>query len=430
MTDFDTILNSLHDNGMLTDDQPEDDLIRIDTNRKFVVPKGFEKTVAYVGDVNSQIITFVCPRYADNHDLFLCDNKRLRWINSSSKLDGSSILDWELNPKNDSELLLKWKMPAEAFTQAGKLQISISIFDFAAGTNQVAFSWNTAALSDLEVGSSLDTVAWKIDQQAINSYIPAKDEILNINPETRIISAPRGYQNMICNYGDVDTTVVYFQTKRYIRGIDLLDEGTSFRLYWQLKTLQNVDDSVGKNDNENKKQLYAVALTDRDSEGLVNIIWKPNSILTANGLRTTGQLKIQLEIISDGKVWRTSPYEGLKIGDSPFAYEYGDLPGIEPETPAELAMYFLDGTAYDQEAMKKVVVPGLSQLRTFTSGSPTWIYRNELMMEVNKNGEYVGIKIGTDPNGEDVRRAPYVAYAPNTIIVFDGGNANGPKEEA
>jgi len=64
-------------------------------------------------------------------------------------------------------------------------------------------------LKELKIGISLDTVGYDIQSYGEN-YIPAKNEILIINTESRAIISPPGYNHIFCNYGDIGTSVVYF----------------------------------------------------------------------------------------------------------------------------------------------------------------------------------------------------------------------------
>jgi hypothetical protein len=100
---------------------------------------------------------------------------------------------------------MTWEVPAEACTQAGTLEISISIYDKSG--NQVVFSWNTAKYAGLTIGGSLESVGFEF---------PPKDEILVIDRDTKSIVAPAGYNNTICNYGEVGVTEVYFLVNRYL----------------------------------------------------------------------------------------------------------------------------------------------------------------------------------------------------------------------
>lgn len=410
-TDFDSLLNAIHDDAALSDN---DNHIAITANRRFEIPTGFEKVIAYEGDVNSQIITFKCPQKADGHDLSKCGYKRLRWANMASGNEGSSVLDYSIE---GSTLILKWAAPAEAFTKAGQIRFSISIFDIKDG--KTAYSWNTAECSELTVGASLETVGPR-GEESEKEYIPAKDEILIINAEKRTITAPVGYRHMICNYGDVNTSVVYFQIKRYIRGIDVLAEGTQINIHCRMGELLVSNNNAGE-ETRAEKALYAVDLDSRDGEGLVNIIWKPTDSITNNQIRHTGKFRIQVEIISGGKVWRTSVYDDLIIGEGDIAFNIGDLPVVDNEGN-KITGYLINGNG-DFTNLGVTSVAGLVALRQFTLYHPITLHRNELAVEYDNTGAYVGIKIGT-ANGQISTDAPYVTTNPSTTILIQGGNSN------
>lgn len=415
MAKFDSLLEQIHAGAIAAPIVSEsDEHIVIDQSRQFSIPNDYNTTIAYEGDVNSQIVTFACPITSEGHNLFDCQEKRLRWVNTASGNEGSSKLLVE--KINETTMSLSWQAPPEAFTKAGSLNISISIFDLHEG--KIAYSWNTPSFTRLSVGATLDSVGYKIGQEG-EEYIPSKSEILTINTESRSIVAPANYNEVFCNYGDVGTSVVYFQVKRYVRGIDLLDVGTVYNIYWKLSDMSNIESSLNE-DGTQTRNLYAVELDNRDSEGLVNIIWKPSRALTENTLNYYGKVVIQLEIISkDGKVWRTTAFRQLQIGASEFSPHVTNL----PEEQSNINAYIIDG-AITMEDKKVNTISGLVKLRSFTQKEPIFVNKNELVIENDDNGNYLSVRIGT-VNNQDARTAPCVAYTPSTIIMLDGGDASG-----
>ena len=413
MAKFDSLLQQIHIGStagpIVTE---ENEYITITKDRKFVLPKDFNTVIAYEGDINSQIITFECPIVSEGHDLSKCQEKRVRWKNMASGHEGSTKLK---ATELENTMLLSWEVPAEAFTKSGNLTVSISIFDYLDG--RVAFSWNTPTFTELRIGDTLDSVGYHIGQER-EDYLPPKNEILLINNETRKITAPTGYNNVFCNYGDVNTSVVFFQVKRYIRGIDLLDEGTIVNIYWKMKDLSNVDSSAADTGSQ-ERFLYTVELDDRDGEGLVNIVWRPSRRITENVVGYYGPITIQIELIStDGKVWRSGTYNELTIGQSEFSIGVSDLPGDD----SNINGYIIDGAVTLTDKTVNTVA-GVVKLRSYTENSPIFINKNELAIETDANGNYVGVKIGT-VSMQDARTAPYVALAPETTILLHGGDAN------
>ena len=92
MINFEETLNklkNLHNDDSLTD---EEGIIRVTKNRAFELPNNYNTTIAFEGDVNSQIIQFSCPKHVEGHDLSKCTYKKLLWINMGSNIEGESNL--------------------------------------------------------------------------------------------------------------------------------------------------------------------------------------------------------------------------------------------------------------------------------------------------------------------------------------------------
>jgi hypothetical protein len=85
--------------------------------------------------------------------------------------------------------------------------------------------------------------------------------------------------------------------------------------------------------------------------------------------------------------------------------------------------YIIDGAVTLTDKTVNTVA-GVVKLRSFTDDTPIFINKNELVIETDDNGNYLGVKIGTT-NMQDARTAPYVAYTPSTTILLHGGDASG-----
>ena len=194
MANFDELLANLHANALLEDDEKEKP-ITITSKRTFEIPKDYNTVLGYAGDVNSQVVTFTLPRYHDGHDLSLCANKKIKWKNLTSGIEGNTSLS-NLEVEENS-WTAAWEVPAEVMTHAGKLEIAISLYDIDNST--IAFAWNTAVYNGLSIGESFVEVGSYWD----GGKLPAKNEILVVNVDTRSIVMPKGYNTMVANYGDI-----------------------------------------------------------------------------------------------------------------------------------------------------------------------------------------------------------------------------------
>lgn len=317
MATFDELLDSLHssveDSGTT--------YIEITEKRQLVPTSDFDTIIAYEGDINSQVIYFKPWPSADGHDLTACENKELKWKNLSSKVEGTSSLVTETK---SSATMLKWEVPSDLCTEAGNIEISLSFFD--KKNSQVVYSWNTASYTGLSVGKTMDSV---------ESAFPAKDEILIIDQESKNIIAPAGYNNVVCNYGDVGVSNVYFLVSRYLgrtRDLDILDPNTQTAIYIQINGYK-------------RKQIlspisYTAQIDNREKEGMAFINWQvPAELTTSFGAH---KMIIALEFIvkaedeSITKRWFSNVYDQLEIAPSVINI---DIP--EGDQPLDEVVYSL-----------------------------------------------------------------------------------------
>ena len=216
MANFTDALSNLHSTygnskKTLLSDSDSGKVIKITDKRTFDVESGYNTILGYAGDINSQIVTFTLPRSHEGHDLSQCSNKELLWKNKSSGAEGTSTLEWTTPSNSDTTFTAKWEVPPAAMTQAGVLEIAITIYDI--HNNEIAFSWNTAPYSGFSIGASFSEVGTSL---GTSEKLPAKNEILAINAEDRTIVAPAGYDPLIANFGDKGTSKVYFSIDKIL----------------------------------------------------------------------------------------------------------------------------------------------------------------------------------------------------------------------
>ena len=303
MAEFDDILATLHDNAGDARLNDNDAVIRITDRRTFDVPQNYNTILGYAGDINSQVVTFELPEKHEEHNLLACANKVLNWKNLASNVEGTSTL--LAADASGVSRQYKWEVPPEAMTQAGKLEIAISLYDTKNGN--IAFSWNTPPYSGFSIGASFTYIGsiWT------GGKMPAKDEILNVDIEGRQIVAPGGYNKTICNYGDIGTSKVFFLVNKYVRGIEVLDEATAVYV--------NV---AFDSETSEWKKIDKSAITPYSENGnKVIICWDVSSDITNNNQKYVGNIAISLkfEKIINGQIaqrWVTSSYTQLKIGSS------------------------------------------------------------------------------------------------------------------
>jgi hypothetical protein len=142
--------------------------------------------------------------------------------------------------------------------------------------------------------------------------------------------APQGYNNTICNYGDIGVANVYFLINRYIgktNNLDVLNATVRIHVVnngYTISYTLNSEDSI---------KLYSPEILNRQSEGLVFINWEVPEEITA-GIHGAQNLKISLEFEFEGKRWFSNTYTNLRIGTSVLEIN------ADPGATNELAVYY------------------------------------------------------------------------------------------
>lgn len=320
MGTFDEMLASLHQGKGASLQDTDNKVISIDEKRRFVVPEGYNLELAYEGDVNSQIVTFCLPKVYEGHDLVSCDIKGIKWKNKSSgNEDWSELIpfipSW-IDKKTAADFqFFQWIVPPTAFTKAGILEISISLYDFQ--DNKLAFSWNTASFSGFTVQSTFADVGYK--GEAITHFTPARNEILFINEENHNIVAPQGYNFVFSVYGSKNTALLHFQSPSVLGGINMLDSDTKISIIVKMK-------NIIETDVISQSQVHSSFYnTTETGKGLVEFDWLIPDWITYNGSGYNGTITISL-VVENGdktKIWKTSPFTKLILerGDEDISAE-------------------------------------------------------------------------------------------------------------
>lgn len=356
MASFDKMLARLHEGGKELKDAEQ--YIEINNKRQFIVPPEFDTTIAYEGDVNSQIITFMCPISWENHDLSKCAHKKILWVNKASGVEGINTLSSELYTKESIDAngqvtetnlqLLKWTVPPEVFAQSGTIELSISLYDLDGGS--LAFAWNTATFSQLQVGSTMQEVGLTdVNTQATGRRSPARNEILTIDLDHRNILVPSGYNYMIANYGEVGMATVHFQVNRYYKNFDVSE--AKIKIYVSLA--ENLHQYTIYTNSE---QRYFVFAEGSNGDGTIQFDWIVPPEITCNAALYTGPFSIGVVFEWNPKqLLRISEFSGLKIG--------GSVLGDVNPFPSAASSYHIKGYGYSLSGAADVA--GIVSLRDY-----------------------------------------------------------------
>lgn len=161
MNEAEALLNSL------TEVVPHHDHVIADTDSHFIIdPDTREITNSarrqYImqGDHNSEIYTFDLPRYIDSHDMMLCNQVKVHYINiaedkSEQNADVSDASPLQVKEDDENVVFCTWTIDRKATQLVGNLSFGVE-FQCVTEEGEVVYEWNTDIYSDVEVKDSLD----------------------------------------------------------------------------------------------------------------------------------------------------------------------------------------------------------------------------------------------------------------------------------
>lgn len=218
-------------------------------------------------------------------------------------------------------------------THAGKLEVAISIYDVYNHT--LAFAWNTAVYNGFSIGESFIEVGsgWS------DVKLPAKNEILTVNVDTRTIIMPKNYNTLVANYGDIGVSQVFFQIPRYICDFDISSSETE--IYITTAFGKELSEDIPLNE---RKPMFS------NGDNYL-LCWDIPTNITCNDKEKTGNfsisIKLQKTAIEENQRiikqrWTTSTFTKLVLGPSLVNQDISAFASREEEAVVAIIDNYLD----------------------------------------------------------------------------------------
>ena len=147
MADYTAEINELsnHFGSVNLDKEPAIELNGL--TRILTIPGTFNRTIAIVGDINSNIVVFRCDRFIDGHDISKCENKKIWWLHDA--LMSAQEDDLMVNLVDAEKVYFSWQLRPEVTAQSGKISVLLRFSDFDGET--VKWAWQSYSVSGLAV---------------------------------------------------------------------------------------------------------------------------------------------------------------------------------------------------------------------------------------------------------------------------------------
>ena len=119
---------------------------KIDAITRVITNQATLKTKLIQYDHNSERFTFEIPRYVDGHDMMLCNEIRVHFINAGSarqqRKDVYPVYDAQLSPADSKVVIFSWLISQNATRYAGTLNFLVQ-FSCVQDDGTIDYTWHT-----------------------------------------------------------------------------------------------------------------------------------------------------------------------------------------------------------------------------------------------------------------------------------------------
>ena len=129
----------------------------VDPITKTLKNESSQKTTVIQKDHNSERFTFEIPRMIEGHDMSLCNDVKVHYINidASTKQENKGVYavdDLQISPEDDQVVICSWLVSGNATQLKGPLSFSIS---YSCVTDDLDYCLNTAAYKAISVAEGV-----------------------------------------------------------------------------------------------------------------------------------------------------------------------------------------------------------------------------------------------------------------------------------
>ena len=149
------------------------------TTREITQQSG--KTKLIQGDHNSERYEFELPRYIDGHDMSLCNDIHVNYINVSANRDGQSkgpykVRDMQISADDAEKITFTWLVSRNSTKYAGTLNFNISFRCLSGAV--VDYAWLTDIFKEIKVSAGIDNDCDEYVEEYIDILEQWKQDIL------------------------------------------------------------------------------------------------------------------------------------------------------------------------------------------------------------------------------------------------------------
>lgn len=119
-----------------------------------------QKTVLMQNDHNSERFTFELPRYIEQHDMSICNQVEVHYLNSDAKDKNGfrkgryTVEDLQISPDDPEKVVCSWLISQNATQLVGKLSFRLRFKCVEDGV--ITYAWHTAINADISISDGIN----------------------------------------------------------------------------------------------------------------------------------------------------------------------------------------------------------------------------------------------------------------------------------
>lgn len=132
----------------------------INTITRQIRNEASRKTALMQNDHNSERFTFTLDRFVEGHDMSLCNQVEVHYLNSSSDNKGEynkglyTVRDLQIGPDDPDKVVFSWLISQNATMLVGKLSFRLRFKCVEDGV--IRYAWHTAVFADISVSAGIN----------------------------------------------------------------------------------------------------------------------------------------------------------------------------------------------------------------------------------------------------------------------------------
>lgn len=218
-----------------------DERFTIDIDSRVITQQsGKTKLMQY--DHNSERYEFEMPRYIDGHDMSLCNDIRVNYLNVASNRSAQTngpyvVKDMQVDPSSEDKIVFSWLISRNSTKYAGTLNFNIS---FRCLTGAIVdYAWYTDIFKGITVSAGIENNGNEYVEEYVDILEQWKSEVLKSLVKSVNGQKPDESGNILIEFPDPLPEVTESDVGKFLR---VQSDGTWGSEFVEIPTSEDLDE--------------------------------------------------------------------------------------------------------------------------------------------------------------------------------------------